>query len=150
MKVPDAIEPAVGYRVWQVEDNQLYSLVHKTLWQPRMVFEAYCAREHDVPDKQCACGVYAALTFNRLYDMGYTKQDGIFSGNPGDNIIAGRVKLWGDLIPGRVGWRAQFAYPEKLLVPYSLARMAKPLSKAYGVPFKLFNTQRKHQRVKGA
>ena len=144
MKVPDAIDPAVGYRVWKVKDNRLYSIVHVTLWEPGMRFEAFCDKEHEVPDKQCSCGTYAAATFNHLFDMGYTKADGLFSVGRGEVSVAGQVNLWGGLIPGLLGWRAQYAYPRKLLIPYSLYKLGKPLADAYGVPFQLYNLQRKH------
>jgi hypothetical protein len=143
MKVPDAIEPAMGYRVWLVRNGYLHSLNHEAKWQPNVPFEAVCSREHDVPDPKCSCGCYAALTFNRLFDMGYTKQDGLFSA-PGEITIAGQVNMWGGIIPGQIGWRGQFAYPKKLLVPYSLWEFARPLADMYGVPFSLYNLERKH------
>src|SRR5262245_37475689 len=116
MRVPDAIEPAVGYRVWAVDDDKmrLYSLVHTTLWEPGMRFESVCAKDHEVPDKRCSCGTYAAATFNALFDMGYTKKTGLFAA-PDKITIAGQVNLWGGIIPGQLGWRAQYAYPKKLL-----------------------------------
>jgi hypothetical protein len=111
-----------------------------------MVFEATCARhaDHEPPEPSCSCGIYAALAFNRLFDMGYTKSDGLFGSRSGEVTIAGQIKMWGGLIPGRIGWRSQYAYPHKLLVPYSLWRLAKPLAEAYQVPFKLYNLERKH------
>jgi hypothetical protein len=146
MKVPDAIEPAVGYRVWIVKDDRLYSVVHKNMWQPHMPFEAFCPKGHEVPDSKCKCGTYATATFNRLFDMGYTKEsgNGLFSAPRGVVTIAGQVKLWGGIIPADTGWRAQFAYPKKLLVPYSRWRIAKQIAAAYDVPFKLYNLERKH------
>lgn len=144
MKVPDAIDPAVGYRVWVVNDNRLYSLVHVTLWEPGMRFDAFCHKDHEVPDKKCSCGTYAAATFAALFEMGYTKKSGLFAARTDEDVIAGQVNLWGGVIPGKIGWRAQYAYPKKLLVPYSLYKLAKPLSKAYGVPYSLFNIQREH------
>jgi hypothetical protein len=114
------------------------------MWQPFMDFEATCDRhEHEVPDPHCSCGTYAAATFNRLFDMGYTKSEGMFAA-PHDITIAGQVNLWGGIIPAQTGWRAQFAYPKMLLVPYSRWRLAKPLAEAYGVPYKLYNLERKH------
>jgi hypothetical protein len=31
-------------------------------------------------------------------------------------VVIGRVKLWGKVIPGEWGWRAQYAYPSSLLI----------------------------------
>jgi len=42
------------------------------------------------------------------------------------------------------GWRAQFAYPQKLLVPYSRWKIARKVAAEYGVPFQLYNLERKH------
>jgi hypothetical protein len=144
MKVPDAIEPATGYRVWQVIDNRLFSITHRVEWQPGMPFEAFCAKQHEVPDASCRCGVYAAASFNRLFDMGYTRSDGLFSVGEYDVSVAGQVSLWGGIIPGNLGWRAQFAYPKKLLVPYSRYKIARALAERYNVPYKLYNLERKH------
>jgi hypothetical protein len=149
MRVPDAIEPSVGYRVWLVEGNRLHSFAHDhILWEPHVAFEAMCARadEHEVPGPRCTCGVYAAGSFNRLFDMGYTKSTGLFSAPTGKVTVAGQVNLWGGLITGQVGWRAQFAYPKLLLVPYMHWKVAKPLAEAYGVPYRLYNLERKHYR----
>lgn len=146
MQVPDAIEPAIGYRAWRLEHNRLYSINHKVEWQPHMVFEATCGLglDHDVPSEGCLCGTYAAATFNRLFEMGYTKSEGLFSVARHEVSIAGQVKLWGGIIPGRRGWRAQFAYPAKFLIPYRHFKLAVPLSERYGVPFKLYNLERTH------
>lgn len=146
MRVPDAIEPAIGYRAWIVKDGYLYSVVRATLWQPNVPFEALCERGHDheVPDAKCVCGTYATAAFNRLFDMGYARSGGLFSVAPGVVAIAGQVKLWGGIIPADTGWRAQFAYPKKLLVPYSHWRIAKQVAANYDVPYQLYNLERKH------
>lgn len=147
MQVPDAIEPAVGYRAWLVKDGRIYSYAHQeVMWEPRMPFEAFCGvgRDHDVPDPRCSCGLYAAMTFNRLFDMGYTKSSGLFAAKPGQVTIAGQVSLWGNIIPGEIGWRAQLAYPKKFLIPYTKWKIAVELSEVYGVPFSLYNLERIH------
>lgn len=146
MQVPDAIEPAVGYRVWRVNNDRLESLNHHAIWAPYETFVADCrVRGHpEPPVENCTCGTYAAATFNRLFEMGYTSSGGLFSGSPEDILIAGTVNLWGNIIPGTHGWRAQFAYPRKFLIPYSYAFIAKGIAAEYGVPFKLFNLLRKH------
>ena len=145
MRVPDAIDPAIGYRVWVVKDDRLYSFAHTNImWVPYEHFEAECSKDHEVPDVNCSCGTYAAGTFNRLFGMGYTKTHGLFSAPEGQVTIAGQVKLWGGIIPGQLGWRAQFAYPARLLVPYSRWKIAKRIAAEYGVPFKLYNLEREH------
>lgn len=145
MKVPDAIEPAVGYRVWIVRGTRLHSVNHGSQWEPNQVFEATCAsKDHEVPDENCRCGAYAAATFNRLFEMGYTRDHGLFAAPPDEITIAGQVNLWGGIVPGTIGWRAQYAYPKMLLVPYSRWQIARTISEVYNVPFKLYNLERKH------
>lgn len=146
MQVPDAIEPAIGYRVWLVKNGRLYSVVHHQEWVPGKVLEGLCnaGKTHDVPDPGCTCGVYAAATFNRLFEMGYTRETGLFSVPNHEITIAGQIKLWGRVIPASRGWRAQYATPHKLLVPYTKWKFAKPLSEIYNVPYKLYNLERKH------
>ena len=34
--------------------------------------------------------------------------------------VVGRVKMWGKVIPGEHGWRAQYAYPAELFIVKSL------------------------------
>ena len=65
MQVPDAIDPAVGFRVWLVtnepEGPRLNSLNHSALWQPGVPFEAICERCEEVPGIGCRCGTYARI-----------------------------------------------------------------------------------------
>jgi hypothetical protein len=146
MKIPDAIEPAVGFRVWEVDKNtyRLHSMNHGTIWEPGREVEAYCTREHEPPGQACSCGIYAARTFNHLFEMGYTGKDGLFGAEPGTITIAGEVYLWGGMVPGTQGWRAQFAYPKRFLIAHTLWKWATPVSLLYSVPYKLHNTRRKH------
>jgi hypothetical protein len=43
------------------------------------------------------------------------------------------------VIEGSQGWRAEYAYPTALYVPFETFSVAKPLQEAYGVPVKLLN-----------
>jgi len=74
---------------------------------------------HDAPDENCTCGIYAAT------DIG-----GIPSPRGGAYVV-GKVKLWGKVIPGENGARAQYAYPSLLYA--NDKEQAKALA-AYGVP----------------
>lgn len=56
---------------------------------------------HDhAPAEWCRCGIYAAESF---------------AGCPVGHV-AGKVKLWGKVIPGDKGYRAEFAYPSEFHV----------------------------------
>lgn len=74
---------------------------------PRVVLpftHSYVYREtpHHSPDESCTCGIYAAHSPDQC--AGYGK------------YVLGRVNLWGRVIPGDKGYRAEFAYPSELFV----------------------------------
>jgi hypothetical protein len=71
---------------------------------------------HDAPDRACSCGIYAVKKRSQAPTA----------------MIVGKVKLWGTIIPGTKGLRAQFAYPSELYVPSKY--MNDPALLAYGVP----------------
>lgn len=77
---------------------------------------------HDAPDPGCSCGIYAAETADQL---------------PGGQVY-GKVKLWGSVIPGERGYRAQYAYPSEFRVHPSLAN--NRTLKAFGVPIIVADT----------
>jgi len=109
MTAPDYIFPLVGYRVWQWDEIGLKSL-NAIRWRPGEVLSAECKTKgcHEAPQSDCTCGVYAAKSLDRLRRIGY----------PPDRIH-GEVYLWGTVVEHEDGWRAQFAYPKKLVVPLS-------------------------------
>lgn len=71
---------------------------------------------HDAPHEQCSCGIYAV-----------SDQKKIPAGN-----VQGKVKLWGKMVPGETGLRAQYAYPSEFIVAPELAD--DQTLKAFGVP----------------
>jgi hypothetical protein len=71
---------------------------------------------HDTPHENCSCGIYAARDIEQC---------------PGGDVF-GKVKLWGKIVPGEKGSRAEYAYPSELHVPAKLA--GDPAILAYGVP----------------
>jgi hypothetical protein len=73
-------------------------------------------KTHHAPNEACICGIYAVNTREQI---------------PAGTII-GKVKLWGTVIPGTKGLRAEFAYPSELHVPPEL--MDNESLQAYGVP----------------
>lgn len=70
---------------------------------------------HVSPHEDCSCGIYAAANLTLC--------------PPGD--VYGKVKLWGKVVPGEQGWRAQYAYPSLLYAAPEIAR--HPALMAYGV-----------------
>ena len=134
MIVPDAIEPIVGWRCWNLNDAwRLESLINgrDTPWRPGVRKEATCCsellsslraslppetiaqlelkpedadllREHAAPHEFCSCGIYAAKDLDTLQKVAFPEP------------IVGEVYLWGKVIPGENGYRAQYAYPKSL------------------------------------
>jgi hypothetical protein len=134
--IPDIAGVVVGWRAWEVggDPPRLHSIVQQTAWNPHERIEADCHKDHDVPDPQCSCGLYAARTLDHLSEMSYH----LYSDD--DFVIVGEVAMWGGVIEGTQGWRAQFAYPRRLLIPFEAWRLAAGLRDIYGVPVELRNT----------
>ena len=158
--IPDAIEPIVGWRYWRVDKKEglLHSLSGATgfLWQPSARFEARCPaikrtgidvryrfisgmriEMHDAPGERCRCGIYAARDLSHLRRQ-------ILTGLA-INVV-GEVSLWGKLIPGSKGYRAQYAYPRSLFViqrtaDWDQSKAAEALA-VYGVPVETISYRR--------
>ena len=80
-------------------------------WQPGRPFVAGCRCQgcQAGPQSNCTCGVYAAKSLADLRRTGYV-----------DFGIVGEVCLWGTVVEHQAGWRAQFAYPKKFVVPLAM------------------------------
>jgi hypothetical protein len=152
--IPDYSEVMKGWRSWQISSDSfaeplLRSVVIDTAWQPREPVEATCdyvtgKPEHSSPGESCSCGLYAAKTREHLQSMGYHRYDP----ENGTYSVIGIVQLWGTIVEGTQGWRAQFGYPERLFVPWEAWHLAKPLREAYGVPVELNNVLASEQKGK--
>jgi hypothetical protein len=132
VNIPDRIGTEVGWRGWHVATRGghafLYSVVHETLWPAGETIQALCTKEHDAPSARCTCGIYAARSLEHLRDIAYHTHG-----------VLGKVHLWGTIVPGRLGWRAQYAYPKCLYLPHEKYRLVAPLKAAYHVPVHLLN-----------
>jgi hypothetical protein len=126
--IPDAIDPVVGWRYWRMDrtGRLLASLGGSGRgWRPGAPKRASCASQrdpndfrfehvsgvmtapHDSPAERCRCGIYAARSLNDLRSQMLLGL-GI--------AVVGEVLLWGKVIPGSRGYRAQFAYPKHLYI----------------------------------
>ena len=120
MNIPDYISPVVGYRVWRWNATGLRSLNGEP-WLPGRPLAAECRvaahgtrvkavhGPYGLPQPACTCGVYAAKNIEHLRQSGYEGRG-----------IHGEVYLWGTVVEHRLGWRAQFAYPKSLFLPFHL------------------------------
>jgi hypothetical protein len=142
---PDVVGTVEGWRAWRVHRDppafgtapKLHSATWSYYWTPRVKARAECHKTDGahVPGENCSCGFYAAKTLDHLRDMGYQTYD-----ENGEFVsVVGQMALWGKVIEGSQGWRAEFAYPATLFMPFEAWRLAKPLEKAYGVPVHLLN-----------
>ncbi len=126
-RTPDYLETVIGWRTWSWQRKQgLRSVVKEETWIPGQPNSAECretfaylgamlkrevslrtsfADGHRAPVDWCRCGIYALRTPADLP----TKTGGDFT-------VVGRVRLWGHVVQGSRGWRAQFAYPDSLFL----------------------------------
>lgn len=127
-----AIEPIVGYREFYVGidpvggEPTLLSL-NGTMWPPKRKLVAFCGNDlladHTSPHIDCNCGIYAWDANHRC------------AGRP----LQGEVSLWGDVLIGEYGYRAEYAYPRILHIspeiPIRNAEIVREgLEERYGIP----------------
>jgi hypothetical protein len=131
---PMFIEPTIGVRAWRVVDGRLSSLTKSDIWLPGEPMHAMCGgrkaadTSHTPPQKGCTCGVYAVKKLSILRDQDY-HADGVL----------GFVQLWGRIMVGAKGYRAEHAYPLKLFVPHLAWEQAYEGLREYDVPISLIN-----------
>lgn len=112
-KIPDYVNPLVGYRNWAYSNGFLSSpIATNVIWEPNKRMECGCrnsSREwHKSPSSDCSCGLYAVkeldsnLTIPFLLNL--------------SRHIFGEVYLWGKIIEHDLGYRAQYAYPKRLFL----------------------------------
>lgn len=108
MSEPEIVtEPLQAWRAWQLlEERRGPSLVpigRGDPWPRRRVAEARCwkHRRHRAPVRACTCGLYAARDLSTLRAARAP-------------AVVGLVALWGRVIEHAHGWRAAFAYPQRL------------------------------------
>ncbi len=146
MPTPDFIAPVLGWRAWQVveEDGELLlsSVVLPLLWLPGEETRAECHPGlHTAPQLHCVCGLYAGATAQHAepYLDGYKH---LIGASP---VVLGRVAVWGTVIDCADGWRASHAYPNHLFVPArGVSRDPHELRLAlarYGVPVELLDCE---------
>lgn len=105
-----AVEPVLGWRAWALggrrdgSEPRLRPITGRgRAWPPRRPAEATCglARLHGAPNLHCSCGLHAATDPEALR-------------RAKDPAVVGTVALWGTVIEHARGYRARFAYPQRL------------------------------------
>jgi len=110
LDVDVATEPLIAWRAWALTggregtDLMLRPVAGRARpWRPREIAEAACksARFHGGPHPGCTCGLHGTHGFEVLRKTRCP-------------AVLGRVALWGRVIEHEYGYRAQFAYPQRL------------------------------------
>lgn len=103
-------EPVLAWRSWTLtgrRDGDGLLLRPVTAgsrpWRPREVAQASCrlAWSHEAPNVDCSCGLHATR------DLDFLRRTRC-------PAVIGRVALWGRVIEHEHGYRARFAYPQRL------------------------------------
>ncbi len=152
-KVPDSVTPIIGWRYWRMAAGEtlLRSLTGRhQQWEPGQALRARCrfddvdrsdwryrmvsgfsTEAHPAPSEGCTCGLYAARSLEHL------RGQMLFGLH---RMVVGQVSMWGKVIPGQHGYRAEFAYPQRLSVFEGVINrdpgVLDALS-AYGVPVEI-------------
>jgi hypothetical protein len=108
--VEHGVEPVIAWRAWALSGRRdgtgllLRPVAGRSRpWKPLEASEAACkaARFHAAPNVDCTCGLHGAHSPEILRK----------AKTP---AVIGRVALWGRVIEHEHGYRAQFAYPQRL------------------------------------
>jgi hypothetical protein len=109
-EAPVRREPLLAWRAWTLTGRvdgthlRLRPVAGPRLpWPPRRAARAACklARVHRSPELDCSCGLHGTREVEPLRK---TK-------NP---TVLGTTALWGRVIEHELGYRAEFAYPQRL------------------------------------
>lgn len=129
--VPVSSEPVAGWRIWNLSEDDDGPLLWPAgsgadPWPRRRPMEARCAiprflktgmRRHQAPAPDCRCGVYAG----RSLDV-FGRERPAWPPPP----VVGRASMWGRIVSHDRGWRAQFAYPQRLRLVCAMCAWFEP------------------------
>jgi hypothetical protein len=158
-RVPDGIEPMVGYRMWAYalggRRAQLHSLrstssfffppLGKSDWDPLgksdwdgvasgWVFASCDLYGHVAPDEDCTCGFYAVNCTRLLATFPIvTPASGLHQGIE-FGVVLGRVELAGKIIEHEYGYRAERARIAELIPIRGTERTVMLLGARLGLP----------------
>lgn len=102
-----------GYRGWSIGRIGGQFRIFPVFQQSFIPYEkgvltAYCTSSHAAPSKDCSCGFYAAWVPN---------QSKTFTGTANRTFLHGRLKAFGKVLPGELGWRAQYVMVDGFYKP---------------------------------
>ena len=111
LRASERLDPVEGWRAWRLVRASDGGFVLGSLFSPeerwpvRAARRAVCAAEgsyHLAPAVDCRCGYYAYADRGRL------------SGASSRSGVIGSVAMWGSVVGHDFGYRAAFAYPQRL------------------------------------
>jgi len=105
--VPDLVVALIGFRQWRLTGGMLTSVYDGADWTAGRL-TARCARGHEVPAKDCSCGVYA------YYDPCPRTAS---AATP--DLIGGAVVVWGRIEAHIYGMRGEHARIVAVELPLS-------------------------------
>ena len=125
----EALRPAVGWKVWRVDEQaRLRSVLYGDPWPVDEPVLAACKRlAHEAPFPGCECGIHAGR------ELGAWEH---YLNIEPELRVFGRVLLWGSTLEGAHGWRAAQARPVEIFVPAAVTNQLEVAEglRAYGVP----------------
>ena len=132
-EAPDGIEPLIGYRGWLVRGGKLVSCYRMVEWPVGGPLESMCLTptfgtsnergdipippppKHSVsPNIFCTCGIYGLDSYPNLWEVREGKRKSTLKPWPFE-AITGIIKVWGKVVVGSRGFRAQYAEPIALV-----------------------------------
>jgi hypothetical protein len=145
-RAPDYAAPVSGWRTWLIDasgaEARLRSVVRAAPWPVGEPTVAECPGvtfAHRPPGPTCRCGIHAARA---VEEAAFHAELPSRARQP---LAIGLVALWGRVVEGEAGWRAEAAYPQSLHLPLRrpddrelLEAIAWDLT-AYGVPVALLD-----------
>jgi hypothetical protein len=111
LQLSERLDPVTGWRAWRLvrRDDGAFGLGSlfspEERWPARGATRAVCAAEgsyHLAPSVDCRCGYYAYADRARLAGVSWR------------SAVVGSVAMWGSIVGHDFGYRAAFAYPQRL------------------------------------
>jgi hypothetical protein len=127
------METTVGWRVWRlagpyVHEGPLMSTFMTSIWPAGVAMKACCGSDN----AEMRHGIHAFVSRGQAEEY-FGEQS---RGKTTPHVI-GEVSLWGRVVLHERGYRAQFAYPRRLLVPRRYANprsdIVRDLRRLYGI-----------------
>ncbi len=132
-RAPDFAEAIVGLRLWHFGQGEpeLRSLGSCPPWPAGRAQIAVCYhlpspmnqreyrefRPHAAPRHRCGCGIYALKSTEAVAELRRGQTHRWSHASALRTLVSGEVSLWGRVIEHEHGYRAEYAYPQRIIVP---------------------------------